>query len=135
MERLRTDRPDKRSAGMNVICENARRWIAIYRCEAGGIHLVYQNVNIGMTRPEFLALNRSLQEVAARSDGGEQFPACVSLHYRSTTVAIRADHLREIALTLSDAAARIECLVEVEEESDQDEDRHVHHPIPHVRLN
>ncbi len=47
---------------------NSRRWIAIYRCDAGGVHLVYQNVNIGMTCSEFLALNRSVQEVAARME-------------------------------------------------------------------
>lgn len=120
---------------MNVIAENTRRWIAVYRCDAGGIHLVYQNVNIGMTCSEFLALNRSVQEVAARSRGDEGYPACVSLHYRSTTVAIRADQLREIALTLSDAAARIECLVELEESDGEEESLHAHHSIPHVRLN
>ena len=119
---------------MNVISENTRRWIAVYRCEAGGIHLVYQNVNVGMSCLEFLALNRSVQEVAARSEGGEEFPACVSLHYRSTTIAIRADQMREIALTLSDAAAHIECLVELEE-SDVEEGLNSHHSIPHVRLN
>ena len=119
---------------MNVIAENTRRWIAVYRCDAGGIHLVYQNVNIGMTCSEFLALNRSVQKVAARSRGDEGYPACVSLHCRSTTIAIRADQLREIALTLSDAAARIECLVELEE-SDGEESLHAHHSIPHLRLN
>ena len=119
---------------MNVISENTRRWIAVYGCDAGGIHLVYQNVNIGMTCSEFLALNRSVQEVAARSRGDEEFPACVSLHFRSTTIAIRADQLREIALTLSDAAARIESLVELEE-SGVEESLHAHHSIPHVQLN
>ncbi len=48
---------------MNVITENTRRWTAVYRCDAGGIHPVYQNVNIGMTCSEFLVLNRSLQKV------------------------------------------------------------------------
>ena len=119
---------------MDVITENTRRWIAVYRCEAGGIHLVYQNVNIGMTCSEFLALNRSVQEVAARKGGGGQFPACVSLNYRSTTIAIRADQLPEIALTLGDAAAHIECLAELEE-SGAEECLHSHHSIPHVRLN
>ena len=119
---------------MTVITENTRRWTAIYRCDAGGVHLVYQIVNIGMTRSEFLALNRSVQEAAARSGWDEEYPACVSLHYRSTTVAIRADQLREIALTLSDAAARIQCLVELEE-PDGIESLHAHHSIPHVRLN
>ena len=42
----------------------------IYRCEHGGIHLVCQNVNIGMPPGEFLELNREVQRARSLVDAG-----------------------------------------------------------------
>ena len=43
---------------------------SVYRCEHGGIHLICQNINIGLHPDEFFTLNREVQQAMNLIEAG-----------------------------------------------------------------
>ena len=82
--------------------------ISIYSCEDSGIHLVYNNINIGMHPTEFCMLNENVQEAMYRIDQGTWPCPYVSLTYSSTVICLKIDDLGPLASVMQGAATAIE---------------------------
>ncbi|MCY3737668.1 MAG: hypothetical protein OXG13_14770 [Gemmatimonadaceae bacterium] len=80
----------------------------IYRCEHGGIHLVCQNVNIGMPPGEFRDLNREVQRARSLVDAGLLTCSYLSLAYGTTVICLSARALPALAEAMQEAAEAIE---------------------------
>ena len=84
----------------------------IYRCEHGGIHLVCQNVNIGMPPGEFRDLNREVQRARSLVDAGLLSCSYLSLAYGTTVICLSARALPHLAAAMQEAAEAIEKTLE-----------------------
>ena len=80
----------------------------IYRCEHGGIHLVTQNVNIGMPPGEFRELNREVQRARGLVDAGLLTCSYLSLAFCTTVICLSARALPALAEAMQEAAEVIE---------------------------
>tara|TARA_B100000686_G_scaffold343536_1_gene424559 strand:+ start:328 stop:714 length:387 start_codon:yes stop_codon:yes gene_type:complete len=128
---------------MQVMAENPRHWLTIYRCDTGGMHVVLENTNIGMSSEQFLVLNSNVQKALTHIESAESIPSCISIHYESTTIAIKSDPFKDIAKTFDNAAARMDLLMNKESNSQNtyctqsvnEQIGHTHHITPQVRLN
>ena len=80
----------------------------IYRCEHGGIHLVCQNVNIGMHTDEFCALNREVQQAVSLIEAGIWSCSYLSLTCYTTVLCLSASALPPLAEAMREAAETIE---------------------------
>lgn len=80
----------------------------IYRCEHGGIHLVCQNINIGLHPDEFCALNREVQQAMSRIEDGSWSGAYLSLSWHTTVLCLSASVLPPLAVAMQEAAEAIE---------------------------
>ena len=78
---------------------------SIYCCEHGGIHLVYQNINIGMHPTEFCALNKHIQDAVRRINEGTWPCPYVSLKYSTTVVCLAIGALQPLAAAMAAAGA------------------------------
>jgi hypothetical protein len=87
---------------------------AVYRCQKGGIHLVYQNLNIGMTPVEFYRLNLCAQEARGKIERGEWISSCVLLSYKTTSLVLTAEDFVALARTMAQAGQTVEALIELE---------------------
>lgn len=87
---------------------------AVYRCQKGGIHLVYRNLNIGMTPVEFYRLNQCAQEARGKIERGEWGPACVLLNYKTTSLVLTTEDFVALAQTMAQAGQTVETLIELE---------------------
>ncbi len=87
--------------------------VSIYCCEHGGIHLVYQNINIGMHPTEFCTLNDSVQEAMRRNDQGSLPSPYVSLTYSTTTICLTIGDLGPLAGAMQEAATAIENILDL----------------------
>lgn len=88
--------------------------VAVYRCQKGGIHLVYQNLNIAMTPLEFYRLNQCTQEAQGRIERGEWGAACVLFSYRTTSLVLTTEEFAPLAQTMGQANQTVEALLELE---------------------
>ncbi len=93
----------------------------IYCCERGGIHLVIQNINIGMYPSEFCDLNRKVQQALNRVEEGTWPCPFVSLSYYTTVVCLSLDDLPPLAKAMQEAVEFIEEIYESGEASPQTE--------------
>ena len=84
----------------------------IYRCEHGGIHLVCQNVNIGMPPGEFCKLNREVQRARSLMDAGLLSGSYLSLAFCTTVICLSAKALPALAEAMQEAAEAIEASLE-----------------------
>ncbi len=80
----------------------------IYRCEHGGIHLVCQNVNIGLHPDEFCALNREIQQAMNLIEAGIWSCSYLSLTCYTTVLCLSASALPPLAEAMQEAAEAIE---------------------------
>ena len=85
----------------------------IYSCDRGGIHLVIQNVNIGMYAIEFCDLNRQVQHAWTRIESGIWPSPYLSLTYSSTVVCLSLSDLPPIVEAMQEAAEAIEQMLEL----------------------
>ena len=79
----------------------------IYCCDRGGVHLVIQNVNIGMHASEFCDLNLQLQRAWTRIESGTWPSPYLSLTYSSTVVCLSLSDLSPIVAAMQEAAEAI----------------------------
>ena len=79
----------------------------IYCCDRGGVHLVIQNVNIGMHASEFCDLNLQLQRAWTRIESGTWPSPYLSLTYSSTVVCLSLSDLPPIVAAMQEAAEAI----------------------------
>ena len=87
---------------------------SIYCCEHGGIHLVYQNINIGMHPTEFCALNKHIQDAVRRINEGTWPCPYVSLKYSTTGVCLAIGDLEPLAEAMDEAAVAIETILDLD---------------------
>ena len=87
---------------------------SIYCCEHGGIHLVYQNINIGMHPTEFCALNKHIQDAVRRINEGTWPCPYVSLKYSTTVVCLAIGDLEPLAEAMDEAAVAIETILDLD---------------------
>ena len=76
----------------------------IYRCEHGGIHLICQNVNIGLQPGEFGALNREVQLARSLVEDGIWSCSYLSLSWHTTVMCLNATVLEPLAEAMQEAA-------------------------------
>ena len=81
---------------------------SIYRCEHGGIHLVCQNVNIGLHPDEFFTLNREVQQAMSLIEAGVWSCSYLSLSWHTTVLCLSASVLPPLAEVMQEAAEAIE---------------------------
>ena len=93
----------------------------IYRCEHGGIHLVCQNVNIGMPPGEFLELNREVQRARSLVDAGLLTCSYLSLAFGTTVICLSARALPALAGAMQEAVDAIEGTLEPGQEPSPEE--------------
>lgn len=86
----------------------------IYRCEHGGIHLVCQNVNIGMPPAEFSALNEEVQRARRLVDAGLLSCTYLSLACCTTVICLSGRVLQPLAEAMQEAAEEIERRIEAD---------------------
>ena len=79
----------------------------IYCCDRGGVHLIIQNVNIGMHASEFCDLNLQLQRAWTRIESGTWPSPYLSLTYSSTVVCLSLSDLPPIVAAMQEAAEAI----------------------------
>ena len=87
---------------------------SIYCCEHGGIHLVYQNINIGMHPTEFCALNKHIQDAMRRINEGTWPCPYVSLKYSTTVVCLAIGDLEPLAEAMDEVAVAIETILDLD---------------------
>ena len=87
---------------------------SIYCCEHGGIHLVYQNINIGMHPTEFCVLNKHIQDAVRRINEGTWPCPYVSLKYSTTVVCLAIGDLEPLAEAMDEAAVAIETILDLD---------------------
>ena len=87
---------------------------SIYCCEHGGIHLVYQNINIGMHPTEFCALNKHIQDAVRRINEGTWPCPYLSLKYSTTVVCLAIGDLEPLAEAMDEAAVAIEIILDLD---------------------
>ena len=80
----------------------------IYRCEHGGIHLICQNVNIGLQPDEFCALNREVQLARSLIEDGIWSCSYLSLSWHTTVMCLNAAVLQPLAEAMQEAAEALE---------------------------
>ena len=85
----------------------------IYCCDHGSIHLVVQNINIGMTASEFSTLNEEVQRVRERIEDGDWPSKYVGVAYKSTMICLLPDTVSKLAEAMLAAMAGIEYLYEL----------------------
>ena len=76
----------------------------IYRCEHGGIHLICQNVNIGLQPGEFGALNREVQLARSLVEDGIWSCSYLSLSWHTTVMCLNATVLAPLAEAMQEAS-------------------------------
>ena len=81
---------------------------SIYRCEHGGIHLVCQNINIGLHPDEFFTLNREVQQAMNLIEAGIWSCSYLSLSWHTTVLCLSASILPPLAEVMQEAAEAIE---------------------------
>lgn len=81
---------------------------SIYRCEHGGIHLICQNVNIGLHPDEFCTLNREVQHAMSLIEDGIWSCSYLSLSWHTTVLCLSASVLPPLAEVMQEAAETIE---------------------------
>ncbi|MBN63200.1 MAG: hypothetical protein CME20_17735 [Gemmatimonadetes bacterium] len=86
---------------------------SIYCCEHGAIHLVYQNINIGMHPNEFCALNKHIQDAMRRINEGTWPCPYVSLKYSTTVVCLAIGDLEPLAEAMDEVAVAIETILDL----------------------
>ena len=87
---------------------------SIYCCEHGGIHLVYQNINIGMHPTEFCVLNKHIQDAVRRINEGTWPCHYVSLKYSTTVVSLAIGDLEPLAEAMDEVAVAIETILDLD---------------------
>ena len=80
----------------------------IYRCEHGGIHLICQNVNIGLQPAEFLALNREVQLARSLVEEGIWSCSYLALSWHTTVMCLDSTVLKPLAEAMQEAAEALE---------------------------
>ena len=86
----------------------------IYRCEHGGIHLICQNVNIGLQTGEFCDLNREVQQALTLVQAGIWSCSHLFLAWHTTVMCLSAEALQPLAEAMAEAAATVERMEELE---------------------
>lgn len=87
----------------------------IYRCEHGGIHLICQNVNIGLQPGEFCALNREVQQALNLVKAGIWSCSHLSLAWHTTVMCLCGAALIPLAEAMAEAAETVEKMEELED--------------------
>ena len=87
--------------------------ITIYCCEQSSIHLVIQNVNIGMSPAEFCCLNNQVQSAREQIDAGTWPCPYVALTYYSTVVCVLPKEMPDLAEAMQEAEAGIDYLLQL----------------------
>lgn len=80
----------------------------VYRCDAGGLHVFYSYVNIGMPSANFRQFSQNVTETLERIQAGEWDTPCVNLHYWTTTVVIPVEEFVPFAFTIQQATRVLE---------------------------
>ncbi len=128
---------------MQVMADDPRHWLTIYRYDTNGMHVVLENTNIGMSNEEFLALNSSVQNALTHIESANSIPSCISIHYESTTIVIKSNPFKDIAKPFDNAAARMDIFMNKKSNSQStyytqsvnEPVGHTHYITPQVRLN
>ena len=81
---------------------------SVYRCEHGGIHLICQNINIGLHPDEFFTLNREVQQAMNLIEAGIWSCSYLSLNWHTTVLCLSASILPPLAEVMQEAAEAIE---------------------------
>jgi hypothetical protein len=103
---------------MTVLADNTMHAIRVFRCDHGGIHLVYHNVNISMTPPDFTALSARLQDALLQVDSGNWEEPYASIRYNHAILFVEVEVFPVFAKTVFQAAAQLERL-ELRDDTDE----------------
>lgn len=86
---------------MDIIAEDVKKWIIFYRCNYDEIHIVYQNVNISLTRSAFYQLCCQVRALGSQIIEGRIDPAVISFQFENFNIALSSEQFSEIKLTIA----------------------------------
>ena len=95
---------------MDIIAEDVKKWIIFYRCTYDEIHIVYQNVNISLTRSAFYQLYSQVRALGSQIIEDRINPAVISFQFENFNLALSSEQFSEIKLTFDEAISKLELL-------------------------